>query len=73
MKSPIFQKINSYMNNISYNNSNTTNFCINKVGKKSSEKINTNNLKKNNPKINLINVQFPKAKFLNIYTGYNNT
>ena len=69
IKSPIFKNINSYINNTSYDNSNNNNFNFNILGKKSLGKINIiNNMKKkNSPKINLINVQFPKAKLLNIY------
>ena len=63
--SPILKKIGTYINNASYGN--TGNLDVNKKGKKSSGKINLNNLKKNNEKLKFNDVQFPKAKLSNYY------
>jgi hypothetical protein len=69
IKSPILKKIGTYINNTSFGN--PGNLVINKKGKKSSGKINLNNLKKNNEKLKFNDVQFPKAKLLNIYQRNN--
>ena len=64
IKSPILNKIGTYINIIFFGN--LGNLVINKKGQKSSGKINMNNLNKINEKIKFNDVQFPKAKLLNI-------
>lgn len=73
IKSPNLQKIRSYMNRSTYGNTNS-NLIINNKGKKSFGKLNNNNnnLKNIHEKIKIQNIQFPKAKLLNIYNQNNN-
>ena len=61
------------MNRSTYGNTNS-NLIINNKGKKSFGKLNNNNnnLKNIHEKIKIQNIQFPKAKLLNIYNQNNN-
>ena len=63
INSPILKKIGTHLNHTSYGNNG--NLVVNKKGKQSSGKINLNNLKKNNEKIKINDIQYKKAKLSN--------
>jgi hypothetical protein len=70
-KSLLFQKVGSYINNTNYGQPHNI-YGLNNKSKKSPDKINFNNVKKNIGKVKLNEKQFNKAKLLNIHNKNNN-